>query len=219
MFTEEDGIIDFVIRTRNEEQYIAKSINSVRSFFGDKSKIIIIDNESSDYTLPIVKNKMINDKNIILTYIKEKDYSPGKALNLGIKLTSSKVVGILSSHCEIESFNINDLECFKNDKCFGLIGKQIPEGDDLGLPIWENFKRENCINPIEYNTDNLFFHNAFSFISKKLWQKFKFNEKVKSKEDRKWAKKMIDNGFYFEFNNSAQARHYFTENGATWKRN
>ena len=41
-----------------------------------------------------------------------------------------------------------------------------------------------------------FFHNASSAIKKKIWEKYKFDEKVKNIEDRLWGNIVIKNKFH-----------------------
>ena len=57
--------------------------------------------------------------------LKINDYSPGKALNLGVKHSSKKYIMILSAHCILKKFNekniIKDLE-----KNVCIFGNQIP---------------------------------------------------------------------------------------------
>lgn len=218
MYIGEDGMLDFVIRTKNEEEHISKSIDSVRYFFDNNSKIIIVDNESQDDTLKIIKSK--KDKNIEILHIE--NYFPGKALNLGLKKVKTKMAGILSAHCEIVNFNFNSLDCFNDEKCFGLIGEQIPINNgiiDYSLAVWDNFRRGDVFqNIVDLNSSSYFFHNAFSFISMKSWALQNFDEDQKSKEDLLWAKNQIDRNKYFTFDNRIKANHFFTSNGATWKK-
>ena len=85
-----------IIRTKNEERWIGHAIQSVLDNLY-KPEIIIIDNNSSDETIEIVKNfieapklknKTENYTNIKIFNIK--NYSPGKSLNYGVKKSRRK---------------------------------------------------------------------------------------------------------------------------------
>ena len=96
--------ISVIIRNRNEERWIGHAIQSVLDFF-IKPEIIIIDNNSTDRSLEIVrrfaenpKNKNINSNFTKIKIFNIKNYSPGKALNLGIKKLYETVL-VLSAHC------------------------------------------------------------------------------------------------------------------------
>ena len=83
--------VSVIIRTKNEERWVGYAIQSVLSNL-NKPEIIIIDDNSSDdfrnskiiYTGQILgdkKNKNYTDIKII----KIDNYSPGRAINLGVK--------------------------------------------------------------------------------------------------------------------------------------
>ena len=80
-----------VIRSRNEERWIGYAVQSVLDHLY-KPEIIIVDNNSTDKTLEIVKSfsENLNVNNGASNYSKIKifnikDYSPGRALNLGVE--------------------------------------------------------------------------------------------------------------------------------------
>ena len=84
--------ISVIIRTKNEERFIGHAIQSILDQI-HKPEIIILDNDSSDQTLQIVRlftqdKNLKNNTNVNYTDIKVfkiKDYTPGKSLNLGVK--------------------------------------------------------------------------------------------------------------------------------------
>ena len=75
-------MVSVIIRTKNEEKQIGYCIQSVTDFIG-KPEIVIVDNESTDNTIPIINRFEYND--IEKIRISKNDYTPGKALNLGVK--------------------------------------------------------------------------------------------------------------------------------------
>ena len=98
-----------IIRVKNEEQFIAHSIQSCIDFL-DNPEIIIINDNSKDKSLYIsrlfIYNEGISDnikKNFCnLKIINIEDYTPGKALNLGVKNATNDDIIILSGHCVIK---------------------------------------------------------------------------------------------------------------------
>ena len=123
--------ISVIIRTRNEERWIGHAIQSVIEFLPG-CEIIIIDNKSVDETLMICqmfsKPKILNNVESSYTKIKfaESDhYTPGKALNKGVNLSTRENILILSSHCVIKKINYRKLE--KDLKKYvGIFGNQTP---------------------------------------------------------------------------------------------
>ena len=90
--------ISVIIRCKNEERWIGHSIQSVIDKIGF-CEIIVVDNNSTDKSLSIVKSfaqdpKLNFDKDNNYTKIKItnlKDYSPGKSLNLGVKKAAENI--------------------------------------------------------------------------------------------------------------------------------
>jgi len=214
--------LSIVIRTRNEEEYVGFSIQSILDHFGKNTHIIIVDNESTDETLVNVALFPKKFYNIDVISLPKKEYTPGRSLNIGIEKAKSNIVGILSAHCSIQQFDIKKLkEYFNEEKCFGVMGKQIPifKGKKITPRyIWKNFQIDSVAkNPLELsNDDRYFFHNAFSFINKSIWQDIPFDEDLTGKEDRFWAAKLIERGFNFYIDPSFACHHFWTKNGATW---
>tara|TARA_Y200000002_G_scaffold371351_1_gene367903 strand:+ start:448 stop:1137 length:690 start_codon:yes stop_codon:yes gene_type:complete len=215
-----------IIRTRNEERWIGHAIQSVLEFLPG-CEIIIVDNNSTDETLMVckmfLKPKVLKNVDSSYTDIKlEKivDYTPGKALNKGIKVSSRENILILSSHCVIKNINYEKLN--KDLKKYaGIFGNQIPvyKGKKIQKRyIWSNFKNDGSkINLFSDIENRYFFHNAFSFFKSKILKKFPFEEELSGKEDRYWAKMIVDNKLNYLYEPDHIVEHYYTKNGNTWR--
>ena len=116
--TEGDGVqnnkkidLSVILRTRNEEKWIGHAIQSILDNLY-KPEIIIIDNNSKDQTLDIIKH-FIQEPHLEKTVSKYtnikifsiNDYSPGKALNFGVKKSTKKNIMIMSAHCILKNIN------------------------------------------------------------------------------------------------------------------
>ncbi len=99
--------VSVIIRTKNEERWIGYAVQSVLNNL-KKPEIIIIDNNSTDETLDIlrffIQDKMFGDKNnknyTDIKIFSIKNYTPGKSLNFGVKKAKHKYILILSAHCQ-----------------------------------------------------------------------------------------------------------------------
>ncbi len=218
--------ISVVIRTRNEERWIGHVIQSVIDHL-DKPEIIIVDNNSTDQTLDIVKyfvqapdleNEMKN-KYTKIKIKSVKNYSPGKALNVGVKHASNKYILIISAHCVLNKINVEKLiNQLKKFAC--VFGNQIPVYNGKKITkryLWSNFanvKVENMFSKLE---NRYFLHNALAFYNKTILKKHPFNENLTGKEDRYWAKKIIKNKKKILYDPSLEVFHHYTKNGNTWK--
>ena len=218
--------VSVVIRTRNEERWIGHSIQSVIDCL-DKPEIIIIDNKSTDKTINIVKYFMQApdlelSKKSGHTTIKIKnvnDYSPGKALNLGVKHASNQHVLIISAHCVLNKINMkNHIIQLKKYAC--VFGNQIPVFNGKKITkryLWSNFTNRKVENMYSKLENRYFLHNALAIYNKNVLKKYPFNENLVGKEDRYWVNKVIKKNKKTLYDPSLEAFHHYTKDGNTWK--
>ncbi len=218
--------ISVVIRTLNEEQWIGHTIQSVLDHIPNP-EIIIIDNNSTDDTLKVVKlfqkDPNLNDKDNLqftkINIIKIEDYTPGKAINIGVKESSNNYVLIVSSHCIITKIDIKKHK-MDLDKHICIFGNQIPvfQGKRIRKRyIWSHFQEKEIINMYSKVEERYFMHNALAFYKKSSLIDYPFDEYLIGKEDRYWANKIISNGFSTLYDPRMEVSHHYTYNGNTWK--
>ena len=214
-------IFSVIIRCKNEDQWIGHSIQSVIDILPIHTEIIIIDNNSNDDSKNII-NMFINEKtnDITLKYFNIDNYSPGKAINLGVKNCSYENIMILSSHCVLTKINLNKIENLLQENV-AIWGKQIPiqKGKKINRKryIWKNFEDKDNINYYSDGEDRYFLHNALSIYKKSILEKYIKDEKLVGKEDRYWAIDRINEGHNIYYDSELECNHYYTNNGATWK--
>ena len=214
-----------VIRVKNEERWIGYAIQSVLDYL-IKPEIVIVNNNSNDKTIDIVKffaeNPNLNNEANNYSKIKIiniANYSPGRALNLGVKNASKKYIMILSAHCILKKFNeaniIKDLE--KNSCVFG---NQIPVWNGKKISkryLWSHFSNKKTKNMYSELEKRYFLHNALAVYKKNTLKKFPFDENLTSKEDRYSANKIIKKKMNFIYDPELIAEHQYTIHGNTWK--
>jgi len=210
--------ISVVVRSRNEERHIGYCLQAITDFIG-KPEIILADNNSTDDTIRIVNS--FEYHNIKKLNIDNNNYTPGRALNIGIKAATGDFVLILSAHCEIKKIDISKLKNnFVDDSVVAVWGKQVPimYGKKIGMRyMWANFGKKKQINYFCEPENRYFFHNAFSFFKTDFIKQNPFDEVLAGKEDRYWATDMIQRGFDIVYDPSHIVNHFYTQNGATWK--
>lgn len=208
-------MISIIIRNKNEAQFIGFTLQSCLDFFG-KPEIIVLDNKSTDDSMDVVQN-FNNRTNIIVKNIN--NYKPGEAINKGVKFATYDYVLVLSAHTQIINLDFDLIK--KNlDKHKAVFGQQIPVHRGKKVTpgyIWSNFGDKEEINKFSKIENRLFLHNAFCFYKKETLQKFPMPENYSGKEDRFWAKDIVEKNHTYLYDPTQKCYHFWTKNGATWK--
>ena len=216
--------ISVIIRNKNEEKYIGYAIQSVIDNF-DKPEIIVVDNNSTDESLGIVKLfkkdvKLADGGNYTKIKIYNIDgYSPGKSINYGVTKCSNDYVLILSAHSQIMNCEFNKIKMCLDNHCV-VGGKQIPiyKGKKITPRyVWSHFIDKDDVNHFSKSEDRYFLHNAFAFYKKDVLLEHPFDEKLAGKEERYWVNDRINQGMTSYYDSDTVCHHHYTDNGATWK--
>ena len=222
----QDTKLSVIIRCKDEENWIGHTIQSVLDHIPN-NEIIVVDDSSKDKSIEIVRqfqsNPNLADNRNKYTDIKIlpiEDYSPAKAINMGVKNSSSDYIFIISSHCVLKNFDID--KSIKDLKTHSAIfGNQIPiyRGQKITKRyLWSHFIEEEKVNMYSDSEERYFFHNALSFFKKSTLIEFRFDEKLVGKEDRYWANDIIkEREKTILYDPSLVCDHHYTDKGNTWK--
>ena len=199
-------MISVVIRARDEAAWLGRCLRALSGQSLKIDDVILVDNESSDNTREIAYEfgaKVLN--------ISKREFSFGRALNLGIRHARNEVVAIISAHCipvnELWAQYISvHLKQQQDIATCGVYGRQIPlpETSDIDArDLWTTFRTERQIQRQDF-----FFHNANSAIRKSIWSEIPFDESLNGVEDRAWAKVAIKKGFQVVYEPHACVYHH-----------
>ena len=184
------GKASIIVRTKNEERWIAQCLSAIGKQSYENREIILVDNDSSDKTIQIASKFNVKHVN----YHSEDGFKPGRAINLGIEASDGEFIVIISGHCiptnnkwlETLLKNIGD------DEVAGVYGRQEP------LSFTSNLDKRDLA--ITFGLDKKiqqkdpFFHNANSAITRSTWEKFPFDNECTNIEDRIWGLEVIKAG-------------------------
>jgi glycosyltransferase involved in cell wall biosynthesis len=207
--------ISIIIRNRNESEYIGFAIQSAIDNF-DNPEIIIVDNNSKDDSIEIVNLFSLKTDLRILNI---DNYTPGRAINLGVQHCNNDTILVLSAHSQITKMDFSYVKDMLLTNV-AVFGKQIPiyRGKKITPRyIWSHFKDSEVTNSFSSIENRYFLHNAFCFYDKNHLIKFPFDETLVGKEDRYWAIDQVKMGYNYLYTPIIEANHYWTQNGATWK--
>lgn len=190
-----------IVRTKNEERWIASCLRRVFSQAWRDFEVILVDNRSTDKTLERAKAFDVRVLQI-------DDYLPGKALNLGIRASTGDIIVCLSGHCipADSDWLGNLLRNFEDPSVAGVYGRQKPmsySSDMDKRDLITIFGPERRVQ-----RKDSFFHNANSAIRRSLWDAVPFSETVTNVEDRVWAKEILARNHCLVYEPEAAVYHY-----------
>lgn len=175
-------MISVVIRNKNEADYLEKTLFILRNRYSeDVDEIIVVDNHSMDNSIHVAKK-------FDCKIIKIKNFTYGKAINLGIQESKNNYVLLLSAHSIPigRSFFKNSIEFIKDKKDFA--GLRF-------INSMENYERA-LVNNFEVNEPLKFgFMAACGLLSKQVWEQISFDEELVFREDKEWSEKVTQAGY------------------------
>ena len=193
--------VSIIIRTKNEERWIGACLKAVLSQSYKNFEVILVDNKSTDRT--VEKARPFNVKILSID-----EFRPGKAINFGIRNSDGEIIVILSGHCipKNDAWLISLVENLKDPKVAGVYGRQEPMAFSSALDkrdLYLTFGLDKIIQ-----LKDSFFHNANSALSRKLWEKFPFDEEATNIEDRIWGRQVINAGYIIIYEPEASVFHH-----------
>jgi len=181
----------WVIRTYNEEKWLATVLHSLFLQSRLDFEVVIVDSGSTDKTLEITKNFPIR-KTI---HIKTNEYNYSRALNKGIGESWGKYIGIISGHSipVSRTWYEDAMSNFDDPKMAAVTGHytSLPDGDlteklgDVHFDLSRLEKEYNC----KWMT------NTNAIIRKDLWEQYPFDEELPECEDYDWACEILSRGY------------------------
>jgi len=195
-----------VIRTKNEEKYLAQTLDMLIAQKERDVEIIIVDSGSTDKTLDIVKNYDVK-----LIEIKSEEFTYGYALNIGAEAAGGEYLLNLSAHAiPIGADFLNRfLENFNEPKLAGVYARQIPLPEANPLVVRDYLSCYTDERKIQ--KDNIFFSNVCAMIRKDIWSKFRFDEILPYCEDWEWVRRLQQAGYYVVYDPTVMVYHSHNE--------
>jgi rhamnosyltransferase len=195
--------VSIIVRTYNEERWIAHCLGAIFSQEFDSFEVILVDNNSTDHTIEVAKRYPIS------SIVEIDKFFPGKALNDGIRASKGSYIVCISAHCipqDTQWLHSLFSNFDENEKLAGVYGRQLPlaytsDADKRDLLI--AFGQDKKVQVKDY-----FFHNANSMLPRAIWDKFPFDEAATNIEDRIWGKLVIDAGYEIVYEPNASVYHY-----------
>ncbi len=202
-------LISVVIRTLNEETYLADLLTGIHSQrIPDEwsVEVVVVDSGSTDATLDIAKSHECR-----LTHISQADFSFGRSLNQGCDFARGEILVFVSGHClPIDEHWLATLVKPLAEKvCSYSYGRQIgmtPTKFSENRVFLKYYPGSSFLPQ-----EGFFANNANAALPKKIWQDHRFDESLTGLEDMHLAKRLVQSGHKIGYIADAGVHHIHDE--------
>lgn len=190
-----------IIRTKNEEEGLARTLDGVFSQSIPPHEVIIVDSGSVDRTLEIARCYPVR-----VVHVPVEQWGYGRAINVGAAVATGEILVCLSAHCPaINRSWLANLLCHFGDPTVAAVwGPGIRPGRSLHPP-----QPPSRQEPGTYNVHNRLWglSNGNSALRRSLWQEFPFDETLPAAEDKAWGREAMSRGYSIVHDPAAAVTH------------
>jgi rhamnosyltransferase len=181
--------VSVLIRNRNEGEHLYRLLTRLRQQHSEILEIVVVDNDSTD-----TSRHYAQEFGCRLVDLPAKDFTYGRATNLGIEACKGDLVLMLSSHSlPLGNYFINEVTPpFSN-----------PEVAAVRIPIAANTRElgGNVAPPLnaESSIEEIFRRGPVAsgcVIRRNVWLQHRFDETLGAAEDKEWAARVLRSGKY-----------------------
>lgn len=193
--------LSVVVITRNAEKYIASLLDGLLAQLKKPYEIIIVDAESKDRTLELVKS-YADKYDFIKFYIKSGSRALGR--NFGANLAKGDAIAFIDADCVPDSAWLQELEKSFNYGFHAVAGKTIK----IGTKSFTDLPRV----PIYHNNVDITYPACNLAYTKEVFDKLNgFDDWFKEAEELDLNYRIVEKGFKFTYNEHAIVHHYGRE--------
>jgi glycosyltransferase involved in cell wall biosynthesis len=197
-------MLSVVIRCKNEARWIGRCLFALAQQRLTTIEPVVVDNNSTDGTREIAERMGAK-----IVSIGDDEFSFGRAINRGFGAARYDSVAILSAHCVPVDELWADYLAAALEAAPGVAGaygrqEPLPDTSDFDKrDLWLTFRDQRL-----HQTNDAFFHNANSAVSKHIWRDHPFDEEINGQEDREWGQRMIAQGRSLFYEPHARVYHF-----------
>jgi cellulose synthase/poly-beta-1,6-N-acetylglucosamine synthase-like glycosyltransferase len=194
-------LVSVIVRAKNEERWIAPCLRAVFNQTYRHIEVVLVDNQSTDQTVRRAQEFPV-------TVVPIADFTPGRAINDGVRASRGEIIVCLSGHCvPVNNVWLETLIRNLADPIVaGVYGRQQP------LSYSSDFDKRDLLTVFgldrKVQIRDSFFHNANSAMRRSTWEAFPFDEQVTNIEDRLWGQQVIAAGRRIVYEPDASVYHW-----------
>jgi len=184
----------------NSEKTIERTFQSILTQNYEKIEYLIIDGESNDNTLEIIKKyePVFSDKGIELKIVSEKDNGIYDAMNKGIKIATGEILSILNSddYFATNEICLKIMEEFNKNKRIEIIYGDLTFFEDE--KVLKTFYGNILDKANGFNISKMHYNHPTCFVKKNVYEKVGyFDTKFKMMADKDFIVRCIQNDIKF----------------------
>lgn len=200
--------VSVVIRTRNEQEALGKTLSILFSQTYKNFEVLVVDSGSTDNTLNVAR-----EFPVAIYEIPPQDFTWGYALNFGFRHAAGKFVVCLSAHAlpGSNAWLATLLDNFNDDSVAAVMSNNLP------CPDCNPFDRRGLLKKFSIPKQEIsggppyIFGNYGSVIRKTVWEEIPFDETLRYAEDHDWALKVMKRGYKIMYEPEATLYHSHNE--------
>lgn len=204
--------VSVVIRTYNEQRYLAELLEGIRAqeLDGRELEVVLVDSGSTDRTLEIAARFGVR-----IVPIPKEDFSFGRSLNVGCAAATGDALVFVSGHCIPASRRwIAELVApLGRDAVAYTYGGQL--GNETShfseCQIFAKYFPPGCT---KLPQDGFYCNNANAALLRAVWAEHRFDEELTGLEDMQLAKRLLAQGRRVGYVAAAAVYHLHSE---TWQ--
>jgi rhamnosyltransferase len=195
-----------VIRAYNEEAHIGRLLMGICQQAVNDPQVILVDSGSTDATVAIASRYPVQ-----VVHIRQKDFTFGRSLNLGLRHATSERVVLASAHVyPVYSDWLEKLLCALDDPQVALSYGKQRGGSITKFSEHQLFARwfPDQAQPRQCHP---FCNNANAAIRRSWWEEHPYDETLPGLEDLAWARWAMEKGGVVAYAPDAEVVHLHNE--------
>jgi len=180
-----------IVRCKNERRKLKDLLDSLCEQTKKKFELIIIDNNSQDGTLDLIKSYPV----AALVQIPDSEFGHALSCNLGAYIAKTNYLVFTNGHCLpiSKTWLADGLSALVAKDKIAAVDGHYCSGKDGS--VWEKLERILGSRILKKDGVNFPITTTNAIIRKDLWKKYQFDESLPECEDYDWAREMISRGF------------------------
>ena len=196
--------VSVIIRAKNEERYLGETLAAIYGQRYRDFEVVLVDSGSTDRTTEIGSQHGAK-----IVAMDPKEFTYGRALNLGVSRSEGQLLISLSAHAtpETDEWLGSLVAGFSYPTVAGVYGRHIPRSNVsffelLGMHLSGVTNRDPRLQ-----SGSARFSNTNGAFRRSLWETSPFDERLPGAEDIEWARRMQRLGYAILFEPRAAVYH------------